>query len=242
MQFTLKSVIILLRFHSTEREAVRTGGLVTSFMQFMIAADKAVFQALNSMAGVNCVLDWFIRLGADDHIIPVALTVLAILTIFLAKTRRERDNAFAGFMTVFLSVIISMVLLYAINNIFFRPRPFTSYEVNFLFYHNTDSAFPSNPATLLFAMSVAVLFYNRKVGSVMLTLGLYASFSRVAAGVHFPLDILGGVLLAVGSVFLARMAMPLLMPLAKKLTDFEYHILCSVRDPGKPRGEEPVRK
>lgn len=198
--------------------------------------DKAVFQAVNSLAGVNSALDWFFRLGADDHIIPVVLTLLVLFTLPLAGNRRRREDAFAGVLSVFAAVVIAMLLLFVLNNIFFRPRPFTSFEVNLLFYNNTDSAFPSNPATLFFAMTIGVFFYNRKVSYAMLIVGFYACFSRVAAGVHYPLDIVGGFLLGGASACLARVAVPLYLPLARKLTDIEYRILCSIRSPIGQKG------
>ncbi|MBN1288202.1 MAG: phosphatase PAP2 family protein [Actinobacteria bacterium] len=208
---------------------------MTAIARLLISIDKAFFQAANSLAGGNRALDWFFRLGADDHIIPVVLVILVLLTIPMAMNRRERENAFSGFLSVFLAVIISMALLFILNNMFFRPRPFTSYEVNFLFYHNTDSAFPSNPATLFFTMALAVFFYNRRVAAAMLLLGFYACFSRVAAGVHYPLDIAGGLLLAAASACAARAALPLYAPLAKKLTNAEYRVLSSIRTPGSFR-------
>ncbi|MBN2168029.1 MAG: phosphatase PAP2 family protein [Actinobacteria bacterium] len=204
---------------------------MTAIAQLLTSIDKAVFQALNSLAANNGVLDWFFRFGADDHVIPVVLAILVLLTIPLAMNRREREDSFAGLISVFFAVIISMALLLILNNMFFRPRPFTSYEVNLLFYHNTDSAFPSNPATLFFTMAASVFFYNKRVGAIMLLLGLYASFSRVVAGVHYPLDIAGGLFLGVASACIARAAVPLYTPFARKLTDIEYRVLGSIRTP-----------
>lgn len=198
--------------------------------QFLIRLDHAVFRAINSLAGKSPVLDWLARLGADDHIIPIALTLLVILLVLIAKNRREREDAFACLICAVLAVAVSMIILFALNSAFFRPRPFTTYpSTHLLFYHNTDSAFPSNAATLAFVLAFTVLFYNRKVGAVMLGLATFLGLARVMVGIHYPLDIVGGALLGLGSALLARAAEPLYRPLARAVNSACDRLLASWR-------------
>jgi membrane-associated phospholipid phosphatase len=167
--------------------------------QFLVNLDYSISHALNSLAGRSSVLDWFIRVGADDHIIPVVL------------------------------------ILFVLNSMFFRPRPFTTHPLHVLLYHNTDSAFPSNAATLAFALSFAVLFYRRKVAYIMLALSLYLGLTRIAAGVHYPLDIAGGILLGLSSACFSRLLEPLYRPLARRLLALQYRLVAAWR-PSRQRG------
>jgi undecaprenyl-diphosphatase len=212
---------------------------VNSICQFLIMIDRTVFKAINSVAGRSPVLDWLARLGADDHIIPIVLTLLILLLLLIAKDRRAREVAFTCLICAFVAVAVSMILLYLLNGAFFRPRPFTSYpNVHLLFYHNTDSAFPSNAATLAFALAFSVLLYNRKVGAVMLALAAYLGLARVMVGIHYPLDIVGGALLGLGSAFLAGAAEPLYRPLAREINSAADRLLSSWNSPEatEPRG------
>jgi undecaprenyl-diphosphatase len=188
---------------------------VTGIVQFLIYLDRSVFQGINSLAGKWFLFDWLARLGADDHIIPIVLVLLVLLVPLAARDRQERRDALSCVICAVLAVAFSMVMLYFLNTAFFRPRPFTSRSVTLLFYNNTDSAFPSNAATLSFALAFAVLFYRRGVGAVMLALAVFQGFGRVFVGIHYPLDIIGGALLGGAGAMLARAAEPAYRPLAR---------------------------
>jgi undecaprenyl-diphosphatase len=128
-----------------------------------------------------------------------------------------------------------MVILFVLNSMFFRPRPFTTHPLRVLLYHNTDSAFPSNAATLAFALSFAVLFYNRKLAYIMLALSLFLGFARVSAGVHYPLDISGGILLGLSAACFSRLLEPVYRPVAYRLLALQYRLLASWA-PSRQRG------
>ncbi len=209
--------------------------LLTGIFQFLIRLDHTVFRGINWLAGRNAVLDWLARVGADDHIIPVLLTLLVLLVIVRARDRRGRELAFACLVCAVLAVVLSMVVLFALNSAFFRPRPFTSQHVRLLFYHNTDSAFPSNAATLSFALAFAVLLFDRRVGAVMVGLACYLGLSRVLVGIHYPLDVISGALLGLSGALLARAAEPAYRPLARSLGGLSDRLLASWKKAPMPR-------
>ncbi len=141
---------------------------MSAILQFLASVDGAAFHGINLLAGRSTVLDLLARLGADDHIIPVTLALATLFVLLPAKGRRERERSFDCVIGAIAAALLGTGVLYLLNSLFFRPRPFTSRAVNLLFYHNTDSAFPSNAATLAFVLAFAVIFYNRKLGAVML--------------------------------------------------------------------------
>ncbi|MEV4198623.1 phosphatase PAP2 family protein [Micromonospora globbae] len=58
-----------------------------------------------------------------------------------------------------------------------------------------DWSFPSNHATVAGALAVATLLLSRRIGLVALPLAALAAFSRVFVGVHYPHDVVAGMLL-----------------------------------------------
>jgi undecaprenyl-diphosphatase len=70
--------------------------------------------------------------------------------------------------------------------------------VTLLITRSPDTSFPSDHATLAFAVGVMVWRFNRRLGLVLLLFGVLTAFARVFVGVHYPSDVLGGAVL--GSV------------------------------------------
>jgi undecaprenyl-diphosphatase len=214
------------------------GGRMSGFFQFLIRLDRSVFHSFNSIAGKNSVVDWFARSGADDHIVPLILTLLVLATLLWAGKHAGREVALKTVICATISAVVSMLVLYGLNNIFFRPRPFTTQVVHLLFYHNTDSSFPSNAATLAFALAFAVFLYWRKLGWVMLGLATFQGLARIVVGIHYPIDIIGGALLGLGAALAARAAEPLYGPLARWLNAGLDRLLASWK---RPQRVEPER-
>ncbi|WSL13260.1 phosphatase PAP2 family protein [Streptomyces sp. NBC_01288] len=71
-----------------------------------------------------------------------------------------------------------------------------------------DWSFPSNHATIAAAAAVALFFVSRRLGAVAAVAALAMAASRVWVGVHYPHDVVAGVvvgaLLALGAMTLLR--------------------------------------
>ncbi|MEV4494619.1 phosphatase PAP2 family protein [Micromonospora arborensis] len=70
-----------------------------------------------------------------------------------------------------------------------------------------DWSFPSNHSTVAGALAVTILLLSRRLGLVALPLAALAAFSRVFVGVHYPHDVIAGVLFG---ALVAVVATPLL--------------------------------
>jgi membrane-associated phospholipid phosphatase len=74
-----------------------------------------------------------------------------------------------------------------------RPRPFVADPAVQLFaHHAADPGFPSDHATAAFAIAVALLLRHRAWGAVVMAFAVVLAVARVAMGVHYPSDVVGG--------------------------------------------------
>ena len=58
--------------------------------------------------------------------------------------------------------------------------------------------------TFTIALGVAVMFFSRKMGFAIIVLAIASGIARIAAGIHYPSDILAGALLGAGVVYLYK--------------------------------------
>jgi len=65
-------------------------------------------------------------------------------------------------------------------------------------------AFPSGHAASFFALGMSIYFFHKKSGEWFLLFAVLISLARIFAGVHSPLDILGGVVLGALAAYAAR--------------------------------------
>lgn len=77
-----------------------------------------------------------------------------------------------------------------------RPFAIQALEVIPLFIPADPWGFPSGHTALFFALGIVSWFHDRTVGVVVLVAAGLIGVTRVMSGVHFPLDIIGGMIIA----------------------------------------------
>jgi undecaprenyl-diphosphatase len=162
-------------------------------MSYVYQLDYWVFTIINDLAGRWPWLDTAARLLLNDYFVPtlLALTLLALWFEQKDLSGLDRHNQRAV-LTATLSAALANLLLKLMNLFYFRPRPFADHSVNLLFYHPTDSSFPSNAATLGFAIAAGTWFFNRSWGRSLMVIAALFGLSRILGGVHYPLDVVAG--------------------------------------------------
>ena len=108
--------------------------------------------------------------------------------VFLLFYRKSWREFFLVFFSGGLAVFIDLILKYLIH----LPRPFVALADIRTLFPETGYAFPSGHATFFSALAVAIFFLNKKAGYLFMFLAFLISLARIIAGVHFPVDILGG--------------------------------------------------
>jgi undecaprenyl-diphosphatase len=178
-------------------------------------SDTSVFLFINGLAGRVPFIDAIFKGVGDDYFLPV-IVCLILVTVWLGTrdfTRRKINQ------TAILAAISGMGIgtgFVALCNLrWFRIRPFYVLpdQVHLLFYKPTDSSFPSNFAAVLFGIAFPVIFYNKKLGIVLLVIAVLGGFSRIFIGIHYPLDVLAGAGIGIFSGLVAYGAIRLLRPL-----------------------------
>ncbi|OGO32606.1 MAG: hypothetical protein A2Z29_05020 [Chloroflexi bacterium RBG_16_56_11] len=168
--------------------------------------DTSVFLWINGLAGKVSIIDEFFKGISNDYFSLIGACLVLIWLWFAARDVQNREIDQRAVMAAIISIGVVSGFVALCNEHYFRPRPFNvlpADSINLLFYQPTDSSFPSNLASVVFAIAVPVFIKSRKAGAVLLGLAVLSSFGRIYIGIHYPLDVLGGAALGALAGFIA---------------------------------------
>lgn len=173
--------------------------------------DTRVYHALNDFAWrhhwLGTLFQWIEKVS-----IPVLVVAIVGLWLFARPggSRRWKHAATYGLASAAVALLANQVL----SHIWNRTRPFVHHRAHVFGTHAADSSFPSDHASASFAIAAAVLAFSPLVGGLFLAAAVLISLGRLFIGVHYPTDVLAGVLVGVASALAVRM---LLRPLLDRL-------------------------
>lgn len=163
----------------------------------MVQAEMGILYFLQSihMPWLDMVLKTITHLG-DGGIFWILLGVV------LAVFPRTRKIGFAVLLTLAMGFLVGNLFL---KNLVARERPcWLDPTVQLLIKSPKDFSFPSGHSLASFGASVSIFFYDRKWGIIAILLAAIIGFSRLYLFVHFPTDVLAGLLLGTFLAFLAH--------------------------------------
>ncbi|MBI4652688.1 phosphatase PAP2 family protein [Candidatus Kuenenbacteria bacterium] len=188
--------------------------------------DFYLFQIINNLAGKNIWLDTFMIFCAEYLIFGLFLILIFLFfaplenlsindkdkkynsippkkdwtkvsSFLMGFSPLEKRKKIQLIILAFSSTVLAWLLNHLISLMYFRPRPFVSHNNIFLLIqHNQDKSFPSDHTTIAFALGLSIYLFNKKLGILALICAFFIAFARIFSGLHYPLDILGGIIVA----------------------------------------------
>ena len=120
-----------------------------------------------------------------------------ILALFFVAFKKTRRMGICCFLSMIFSYVSVNIIL---KNVIGRIRPYDAIEeLMCIIEVQPDFSFPSGHSSISFAcLTVIFLMVPKKTYAVIpAVIGLLICFSRMYVGVHYPTDILGGILLGI---------------------------------------------
>ncbi len=133
-----------------------------------------------------------------------AVSVIILVIYWLKQPKgTKKDLALTTLIAGILAILIAKIA----GHFIYDARPFVSDNITPLIAHANDNGFPSDHTLLTSLIGFAVYIYSKKLGIALLVIALIVGASRVAAGIHHPLDIAGAFIItgtAVGITWYAQ--------------------------------------
>lgn len=130
---------------------------------------------------------------------------IPLIALIAARIRRRPHRARAAsvvLVAVALSAVISNILKVAVD----RARPFEVLPDVLKLAGGGSGSFPSGHTSDAFALAtaLALVFPGRRLVWPALAWAVAVGYTRIALGVHYPSDVLGGALIGFGSAWLVQ--------------------------------------
>jgi undecaprenyl-diphosphatase len=165
----------------------------------MADLNRASFEFLFRWTGQSPLFDALIVFLAK--FLPYLLVLGFLVWVFSRSEWKLRWLVFAnGAMAAILS---RGIVTETIRFFYHNPRP--SDALGFApLISESSSSFPSGHAAFFLALAVVIFYYSRRIGWWFFSFALAVGVARIMAGVHWPLDILGGIGVGILSGVLAH--------------------------------------
>lgn len=192
--------------------------------------DMAIFNFFGSMQNtfLTYVAKFFTTFGDEAFVIPVA--VISVILMLFKKTRKY------GFAIAFAIVIGTLVTNVIVKPMALRIRPYNTLQGNADYWSwyiaagalsESDYSFPSGHTTGAFEIATALALVLRsdnkkKIAWVFPVAALCVMGSRVYLMVHYPTDVICGMIVGILAGTIGYFLMKLAMMLIEKVKPFTY--------------------
>jgi undecaprenyl-diphosphatase len=166
--------------------------------------NRTLLHTINGWAGHNWLLDKLMIVSASWLVYGVFAVAAGCGVVLLRERRWRALGLFAA------TLIVSFGLLQLAGRLYVDQRPFMTQHLHQLVAHAGGTSFPSDHTTAATAVALGLLVFTgfRKIGALLLLAAILIGFARIFVGIHWPVDIAGGLLTGMAGtavVFLAEL-------------------------------------
>jgi membrane-associated phospholipid phosphatase len=125
------------------------------------------------------------------------ISIAVILTVMITSIVKRSKSIRNRFLILASVLILVAVISQGVKTFISRARPFTTHSFIEKLSEGGDSSFPSGHTAEAFAIaaSLSLLFVKKKIIIPVFSWAVLVAYSRMALGVHYPSDVLGGMLI-----------------------------------------------
>ncbi len=187
------------------------------FYQFAKGFDVAILSFFNRFSQHSWYFDRFVVFVDGNNIIKSGIIVAVLWWLWFSKHEDEekkrsvREQILLTILVAFTGIIVARFLAFALP---FRVRPVEDAAIQFIQPFNLEkhtywnwSAFPSDHAVMFFAFAWSLRYISKKVGWLVFGyVTLFICLPRLYLGVHYPTDIIVGMIIGVAMAWFAHLA------------------------------------
>ncbi len=127
--------------------------------------------------------------------------VISVVLVALYWLLGSRSTKITLAATLVVGGAVGGALMLIGGKVFYDTRPFVRDHITPIIPHAADNGFPSDHALLTFFLAFVLWAWSKRLAIVLFVNALLVSWARVAAHIHSPLDIAGGLVFGlVGAV------------------------------------------
>ncbi|WP_232697106.1 undecaprenyl-diphosphatase [Brevibacillus daliensis] len=168
----------------------------------LIEQNIALFRVINDLGKQYTALNPVFVIIAEY---TVYLLLLYVLFQWFSRIHSNRMMMISGG----ISFIIGEIMGKIAGQFYFNYQPFAVLaDVNQLIEKGVNNSFPSDHTILFFTFCVTFFLFRKKFRLFWVLLALFVAISRIGVGVHYPLDVLVGMLIGTTSAYACYKLVP----------------------------------
>jgi len=167
--------------------------------------DWALFHVLNgALRGDDGGQDAAVAFNATAFFVLIATVGLLWFVARPGGSLRQKLAAASAAASAALALLGNVVL----GQFWYHSRPFVGHphQTLLLVHHAADNSFPSDHASVAFAIAFAVMAVYRRFGLALLIAAAAIATDRIFVGVHYPVDVATSLLVGLSSALLVTVA------------------------------------
>ncbi len=168
---------------------------------------------------------------ASIFIAEYTVVLLALTVLFIWFTRNKANRI----MILCASIaFICALLIGKVSGVFHSNfQPFAELpDVNQLIHKEKDNSFPSDHTILFFSYCISFWLFKRGWSILWILLAILVGVSRIWVGVHYPFDVLAGILISLATATLIYLTFPKLSVTKNTIRiyeKYETHLLLQLK-------------